>query len=126
MKTLQQAAREYATKQCPYYVESDCNASGDNCNNHHCLWYAVSDWTERVNTFLAGAYFTTCWISVEDELPEPFKDVLLKYKRNGSIRHAVCWLAYGDNDNRIWTIAGSGNFINEIEAMAWRPIEYKE
>lgn len=77
MKTPQEAAREYATKKCPYYVESDCDASGDSCNRH-CQWFSVSDWTERANTFLAGAKEATRWISVEDELPDDDTLILTK------------------------------------------------
>lgn len=77
MKTPQEAAREYATKKCPYYVESDCDASGDSCNRH-CQWFSVSDWTERANTFLAGAKEATRWISVMDELPDDDTLILTK------------------------------------------------
>lgn len=119
MKTPQEAAREYATKKCPYYVESDCDASGDSCNRH-CQWFSVSDWTERANTFLAGAKEATRWISVEDELPENEAPVIARIKtvemEEDEIIYGVC--AY----------IGKGIWVNQFgvvhgQPTHWRPIE---
>lgn len=116
MKTPQEAAREYATKKCPYYVESDCDASGDSCNRH-CQWFSVSDWTERANTFLAGAKEATRWISVMDELPEDQDDVLVLFC-NGRKGIGSC---VGNNE---WAVVIANEYdSHDLKVLAWRPIE---
>lgn len=124
MKTPQEAAREYATKKCPYYVESDCDASGDSCNRH-CQWFPVSDWTERANTFLAGDAFgyrrgmekAYRWISVKDELPKDQDDVLVLFC-NG--RKGVG--SYVGNNE--WAVVIANEYdSHDLKVLAWRPIE---
>ena len=108
MKTPQEAAREYA------------NDNG----------FMLDEWHDIHNAFLAGDAFgyrrgmekAYRWINMEDEFPEYYKDVFVKYKRDGIVRYEVCWLAIGDDDNYLRTSSG-GYLINRNDVIAWRPIE---
>lgn len=122
MKTPQEAAREYATKKCPYYVESDCDASGDSCNRH-CQWFSVSDWTERANTFLAGAKEATRWISVKDELPEPGESYDEKYYSVKCPLFSESGYAFAEfGRDGCWVEDSTGRDITQY-VTHWRPIE---
>ena len=73
MKTIEQAANEYA-------VKNDLQQAGQ---------------TKRATAFKAGAEFAQQWISVEDELPENGITVLIKDK---SSHIGLACRRYGDWD----------------------------
>lgn len=112
MKTPQEAAREYAKK----------------------IWKQGRPYKSPVgystDDFLAGDAFgyrrgmekAYRWISVEEEFPEYYKDVFVKYKRGGIVRYEVCWLAISGDDDYLRTSSG-GYLINRNDVIAWRPIE---
>lgn len=108
-KTPQEAAREYA---CDGITPNSLDCAS--CFN-------IYGKCER-NAYMEGFKEAIRWISVEDELPEYYKDVFVKYKRDGIVRYEVCWLAIGDDDNYLWTSSG-GYLINRNDVVAWRPIE---
>lgn len=118
MKTPQEAAREYAETLWSRESILEWEVSRDACK------------TRSERDFLAGDAFgyrrgmekAYRWINMEDEFPEYYKDVFVKYKRDGIVRYEVCWLAIGDDDNYLRTSSG-GYLINRNDVVAWRPIE---
>jgi len=90
MKTIEQAAQEFAEK-------ATLNAGADR--------------TKRENAFKAGVEWAQEWISVEDELPIVFDDVLVKCKNGKRIQCDVDYLM----DN--------GKFRVRANVTHWRLIE---
>lgn len=75
MKTIEQKAREYAVRDCPW-VEYDCDYALDKCMT--CEKLNNADIFPLINGFLAGAKAATEWISIEDELPKNEELILAK------------------------------------------------
>ena len=125
MKTPQEAAREYMQN---VLNDSDLSVNYEEDNYDAGVMHTLTEALEPA--FLAGDAFgyrrgmekAYRWISVEDEFPEYYKDVFVKYKRDGIVRYEVCWLAIGDDDNYLRTSSG-GYLINRNDVIAWRPIE---
>ncbi len=95
MKTIEQAAQEYAEK--------------------HTL-KAGADRTKRENAFKAGVEFAQRWISTEDELPENIDSevyYLVKYD-NGRV-----YLAAAYRNNLFW----SQTWVQMKNIKFWRRIE---
>ena len=65
---------------------------------------------ETQDAFKSGAEFAQRWVSVEEELPEKFKQVIAKLE-NGW--HTCTW------------IMEDGTFAFNVKPTHWRPIEIK-
>lgn len=114
MKTPQEAAREYAERECEIWCGPRCEVRTQ-CNIYKC----------RIKNFLAGdalgyrrgmekAYR---WISVEDELPEDQDDVLVLFcnGRKGIGSYV------GNNE---WAVVIANEYdSHDLKVLAWRPIE---
>ncbi len=87
MKTAEQAAVEYAES----FEDND---------------YTI----ETEFAFKAGVNFAQRWISVEEELPTPYEQVIVKLK-NGW--HTCTW------------VNNEGIFAFNVHPTHWRPIELK-
>ena len=89
MKSIEQAAQEYA-------VRNTVNTGADR--------------TKRENAFKAGIDFAQKWISVEDELPEECKNILVNCMNGKRNQHDVDFLI-------------NGKFQKRKNVTHWRPIE---
>ena len=89
--TIEKAAKKHS-KQQPYGVWED----------------------NAVESFKAGVEFAQRWISVEDELPNPGDDIILKLREHPLKKYQV------------WHIADDYNImLVPVYATHWRPIELK-
>lgn len=102
-QTIEEAEKEYCDKNYPY---SDLNIRllVENAFEAGAEWYAKQ----------------SIWVSVEDRLPEPDKEVLL-YDKN-SIRHYVIgWLRRHKGYNKgMWAL--SNGWVEDKDITHWRPI----
>ena len=73
MKTIEQAALEYAEHEANDFPSGDCRADMNLCE--------IEDWFK--DAFKAGAEFAQRWISVEEELPPLGVPVTCKYNMFG-------------------------------------------
>ena len=97
MKNKEQAAKEYAVSKM--VIESG---------------YIL---TAR-NAFLAGVEYTQRWISVEEELPEYGKKVLVK-SNTGDV--GMAWLS-DDTDRKRWYVTANSS-VPLSSTTHWRPVE---
>ena len=97
MKTIEQAAIEYALKECGSSIEMERDR-------------VISE-----RDFRAGAQFAQRWISVEDELPEI--DIRVLYKNN--VNYGVAFRVPSIDNTVNWNIFQYPD--NQI--THWRPIE---
>lgn len=100
-------------------VEEAAKKYSNDCRNRqcHCEPYCIVD-------FISGAEWQSKqspWISVNERLPEPNKEVLL-YDKN-SIRHYVIgWLRRDKGYNKgMW--AFSNGWIEDKDITHWMPID---
>jgi|TARA_B110000093_G_C12552612_1_gene238514 hypothetical protein len=55
------------------------------------------------------------WIDIKKELPKYYEPVLVCYRYKGSgYGKSVCWMAIGDDEDYIWTIAFTDTVIENI------------
>jgi len=95
MKTVEEAARDYAIHEYWGICEIvDCEAMTD----------------KSEEDFKAGVEFAQRWISVEEELPEPMKQVIVK------LENGWCTCTWLMND---------GEFAFNVHPTYWRPIDLK-
>lgn len=100
MKPIEQASLEYAEHEANDFPSGDCRADMNLCE--------IEDWFK--DAFKAGAEFAQRWTSVEEELPEKSKQVIVKLE-NGW--HTCTW------------ITGDGTFAFNVKPTHWRYIDLK-
>ena len=88
MKTIEEAAKDF---------------NDSHVNGHH-----PQKWVSDI--FKAGVEFAQRWIPIEEELPEKFKQVIVKLE-NGW--HTCTW------------ITGDGTFAFNVKPTHWRHIDLK-
>ncbi|MDR1153473.1 MAG: DUF551 domain-containing protein [Bacteroidales bacterium] len=106
MKTVKEAAKEYAYELEPKCIGGDC---GFACKEKFCN-------KDIGNTFIAGVEFAQKWISVEDELPVNSDSELLYLVRQSSNNIS---LACSYRNNIFW----SKSYIQIKEVTHWRYVE---
>ena len=107
MKTIEEKSDEYVAPIVEEHAE--------------CRWCDAGELEEMLKkAFEAGARAVQEWISVDDELPEPFEEVLVKI---GS-EIAIAYIS--DNGEYEWYLQGESALRGyAIEPDFWRPIECK-
>ena len=97
MKTIEQAALEYAKKRYPK-IKGEHEVNIDN-----------GIFANSANSYIAGVKFAQRWISVEDELPKT---------NDGSVFVKL-------EDGRVTTsfMLEDGDFAYNVKPTHWRPIE---
>ena len=97
MKTIEQAANDYVNNKYEEFALLDILGEDTSIK-------------DLMNDFIAGAEFAQRWIPVEEELPEIFKQVIVKLE-NG--RHTCTW------------IMEDGTFAFNVKPTHWRHIDLK-
>lgn len=76
--------------------------------------------------FVAGANWMrkelTKWNDPDEELPEYYKVVEIKYRISGLSRISIAWISAGDAGGYLWTIDGTDVLVNAKHVVGWRPI----
>ncbi|MDR1348155.1 MAG: DUF551 domain-containing protein [Prevotellaceae bacterium] len=103
MKTIKEAAREYALGNC-----------------------GIETFDYLQNAFIAGVEFAQRWISVEEELPEINRPVLTRNNNyaTGGLRICIVRKAYADNgdfSHYEFIYYNTGHLIEDVQF--WRYIE---
>lgn len=102
-QTVEEAAREYS---------NDCRN-----RQRHCEPYCIVD-------FISGAQWQSKqspWISVNERLPEPNKEVLL-YDKNPIRHYVIGWLRKDKGYNKgMWAL--SNGWIEDKDITHWMPID---
>ena len=120
MKTIEQAAKEYAIKQID---ELGIEYESDICKE--------TDIKVSISDFKAGVKFAQHWIDVDDELPECnikgedgvmlSETVLIKVKNNNDMPVVAIYIKV-DDDEFFETL---GVKVQQKRITHWRPIELK-
>lgn len=120
MKTPQEAAIEYAERECEIWCGPRCEVRTQ-CNIYKC----------RIKNFLAGDAFgyrrglekAYRWISVEDELPEPGEPYDEKYYSVKCPLFSESGYAFAEfGRDGCWVEDSTGRDISQY-VTHWRPIE---
>lgn len=64
----------------------------------------------------------TEWNDPDEELPEYYKVVEIKYRISGLSRISIAWISAGDAGGYLWTIDGTDVLVNAKHVIGWRPI----
>lgn len=64
----------------------------------------------------------TKWNDPDEELPEYYKVVEIKYRISGLSRISIAWISAGDAGGYLWTIDGTDVLVNAKHVIGWRPI----
>ena len=118
MKTIEDAARDYAEHEANDFPYGDCRADMNLCE--------IEDWFK--DAFKAGSEFAQRWISVEEELPPIGEMVLTKMEK----RHGDTWVQHYYSTATRLENQGEWQDVNWVDhSMSfghithWRPIELK-
>ena len=98
MKTIEQAAQEYA------------ESLEDN------------DYTiETEFAFKAGTEFSQQMTSFESEKPPYYEPVIIEYNE----LHIIAWLAWSEEWGYVWTVNGTDFWLEHTQGIKWRHINIK-
>lgn len=87
-KQIEEEAREYAFKSCPYHY-SDCKI--EHCNSN-CQWHRYSQQDDSYKKFKQGAQFvlnSSRWRKVSEKLPEDSGWYLVRFENKNYIPEVV-------------------------------------
>ena len=100
-------------------VEEAAKKYSNDCRNRqlHCEPYCIVD-------FISGAQWQSKqspWISVNERLPEPNKEVLL-YDKNSIWHYVIGWLRRDKGYNKgMWAL--SNGWVEDKDITHWMPID---